>query len=222
VGRCPAVSAVVVPTPKATRIRAVWPAGACAGLKGRAQLKARIPSGCGQLSGTLVAKKLRKAFKDAKLSTGCGDGVVDPGLGETCDGAIGCGAGEHCVGCDACAPGVVAGSTTTTTVPTNVTTRCCQATGACFDADPTDAQATCATLHETLAPAGQVCNGGTGKCEFGQRVVGAKCCQCPVNMLQGFPHPQYCFDTNVPSCGPVCVQTAGVACGATTQTCGGP
>ena len=218
---CPAVAAAVVPTPKGTRIHAVWPLGACTGLKGRAQLKARILPGCRLLSGTLVARKLRKPFKDIPLSTGCGDGLVDPGLGETCDGATGCGAGEHCVGCDVCAPGAVA-SPTTTTLPTTVTTRCCQATGACFDAGPADAQATCAALHNDamLAPAGQVCNGVTGLCGNEKR-VGANCCQCLASSPP-FPHPQYCFDTNITSCGSICTKTVGVACGSNTETCGRP
>ena len=198
---CPAVSATVLPTSKGTRIHAVWPVGACTGLKGRAQLKARILPGCRLLSGTLVAKKLRKPFKDIPLSTGCGDGLVDPGLGETCDGATGCGAGEHCVGCDVCAPGAVA-SPTTTTLPTNVTTRCCQATGACFDAGPADAQATCAALHNDamLAPAGQICNGVTGY-------------DGPTGL--GTPN-------NRAGCGSICTKTVGVACGSNTETCGGP
>ena len=216
---CPAVSTTVLPTSKGTRIHAVWPVGACTGLKGRAQLKARILPGCRLLSGTLVARKLRKPFKDIPLSTGCGDGLVDPGLGETCDGATGCGAGEHCVGCDVCAPGAVA-SPTTTTLSTTVTTRCCQAVGACFDADPADAEAACRLLSGTLHPSLEVCDGTKGTCGA-MKQVGANCCQCP-EPSPPFPHPGYCFDTNISSCGPVCTKTAGVACGPDSQTCGGP
>jgi len=149
---CPRVSAGVLSTPRGTRVHAVWPASACPGLKGRAQLKARILPGCRLLSGTLVARKFRRPFKDAPLSTGCGDGLVDPGLGEECEGATGCGAGQHCVDCT-CVAGSTAtlpGETTTTTAPGTATTtttfpavssRCCQAVGACFDADPADAEA---------------------------------------------------------------------------------
>ena len=111
-------------------------------------------------------------------------------------------------------------TTTTTTTPSISRTRCCQAVGACFDASEPDAMVKCPLLHGTLAAAGRVCNGQTGACGT-QKVVGANCCQCPANPAQ-FPHPQYCFDTNVPSCGPVCTQTPRMACGATTQTCGGP
>ena len=106
-----------------------------------------------------------------------------------------------------------------------VSTGCCQAVGACFDADAADAQATCAALpaasHATLAPAGEICDGVAGTCGA-MKKVGRYCCQCPVNGAHGFPHPQYCFDTNITSCGPgLCQQNPG-ACGPSSQTCGGP
>ena len=109
-------------------------------------------------------------------------------------------------------------TTTTTTIPAG--TRCCQATGACFDAATSDAMVKCPLLHGTLAPNGRVCNGQTGTCGT-QKVVGANCCQCPANPSQ-FPHPQYCFDTNISSCGPVCTKTVGATCGPNSETCGGP
>jgi len=110
--------------------------------------------------------------------------------------------------------------TTTTTTSTSIPgTRCCQATGACFDAAEPDAMVKCPLLHGTLAGAGRVCNGQTGTCGT-QKVVGVNCCQCPANPAQ-FPHPQYCFDTNITSCGSVCTKTVGVACGPNTETCGG-
>ncbi|TMB42604.1 MAG: hypothetical protein E6J55_15450 [Deltaproteobacteria bacterium] len=228
---CPRVSAGVLSTPGGTRVHAVWPASACPGLKGRAQLKARILPGCRLLSGTLVARKFRRPFKDAPLSTGCGDGLVDPGLGEECEGATGCGAGQHCVDCT-CVAGSTAtlpGETTTTTAPGTATTtttfpavssRCCQAVGACFDADPADAEAACRLLSGTLHPSLEVCDGTKGTCGA-MKQVGANCCQCP-EPSPPFPHPGYCFDTNISSCGPVCTKTAGVACGPDSQTCGGP
>ena len=200
-------------------------------MKGRAQLKARILPGCRLLSGTLVARKFRRPFKDAPLSTGCGDGLVDPGLGEECEGATGCGAGQHCVDCT-CVAGSTAtlpGETTTTTAPGTATTtttfpavssRCCQAVGACFDADPADAEAACRLLSGTLHPSLEVCDGTKGTCGA-MKQVGANCCQCP-EPSPPFPHPGYCFDTNISSCGPVCTKTAGVACGPDSQTCGGP
>jgi len=224
---CPRVAAVLKPTPAGMRVHAVWPAPVCPGLKGRAQLKARILPGCRLLSGSLIARKFKKVFNDAPLSTGCGDGIADAGLGEECDGT-GCGAGQHCTERCVCAgdtttmPGI--GTGPTTTLPA-VSTRCCQAVGACFDADAADAQATCAALpaasHATLAPAGEICDGVAGTCGA-MKKVGRYCCQCPVNGAHGFPHPQYCFDTNITSCGPgLCQQNPG-ACGPSSQTCGGP
>src|SRR5206468_1684862 len=61
------------------------------------------------------------------------------------------------------------GVVTTTTVTTTTTatlpgTRCCQATGACFDASTSDAMVKCPLLHGTLAPSSQKCNGQTGQC----------------------------------------------------------
>ena len=224
---CPSVTAVLKATPGGMRVHAVWPASACAGLKGRAQLKARILPGCRRLSGALVARKFKKAFTDVPLSTGCGDGVVDPGLGEECDGAD-CSPGRPCTDHCLCTgdttttvPGV---GTPTTTLPP-VSTRCCQAVGACFDANPADAQATCAALpaasHASVAPAGEVCDGVAGMCGAVKK-VGPHCCQCPVSTSQGFPHPQYCFDTSITSCGQgPCEQVPG-ACGPDSQTCGGP
>ena len=111
-------------------------------------------------------------------------------------------------------------TTTTTTTPSISRTRCCQAVGACFDASEPDAMVKCPLLHGTLAAAGRVCNGQTGTCGT-QKVVGANCCQCPANPAQ-FPHPQYCFDTNISSCGSVCTKTVGAACGPNSETCGGP
>src|SRR5262249_31276368 len=43
---CPAVSAKVKPTRKGMRVVARWPSGACAGLKGRPRLTARIDAAC--------------------------------------------------------------------------------------------------------------------------------------------------------------------------------
>ena len=116
------------------------------------------------------------------------------------------------------------GVVTTTTVTTTTTatlpgTRCCQATGACFDAATSDAIVKCLLLHGTLAPSSQKCNGQTGQCGA-QKVVGNNCCQCPASSPP-FPHAQYCFDTNITSCGSVCTKTVGVACGPNTETCGG-
>ena len=116
--------------------------------------------------------------------------------------------------------GVATTTTTSTTVTTIPPTRCCQATGACFDAAEPDAMVKCPLLNGTLAPSGRVCNGQTGTCGT-QKVIGANCCQCPANPSQ-FPHPQYCFDTNISSCGNVCTKTVGAACGPNSETCGGP
>jgi len=117
------------------------------------------------------------------------------------------------------------GIVTTTTVTTTTTatlpgTRCCQATGACFDASTSDAMVKCPLLNGTLAPSSQKCNGQTGQCGS-QKAVGNNCCQCPASSPP-FPHPQYCFDTNITSCGSICTKTVGMACGANTETCGGP
>src|SRR5205823_12472978 len=91
---------------------------------------------------------------------------------------------------------------------------------ACFDADPADAEAACRLLSGTLHPSLEVCDGTKGTCGA-MKQVRANCCQCP-EPSPPFPHPGYCFDTNISSCGPVCTKTAGPACGPDSQTCGWP
>ena len=80
---CPAVSAKLKGTKHGIRVVAKWPAGACAGLKGRIQLRARIDAKCQTMHGRLHAKKLQRPFI-AQLSR-CGDGILDRDGDEQCD-----------------------------------------------------------------------------------------------------------------------------------------
>ena len=120
------------------------------------------------------------------------------------------------------------GVTTTTTSTSTSTTaigaiRCCQAVGACFDANDPAATTKCGLLNATIAPSGQHCDATMGLCGAGAVVHAANCCQCPSNSPP-FPHTSYCFETNNTSaqaCGPVCTSHLGQTCGPVTETCGG-
>jgi hypothetical protein len=97
-----------------TVVQATWKK--CGTLK-KVVTKATIAPGCATMHGTIKAKKVPAASFTASLSTGCGDGIVDPGLGEVCEDDTGCAAGEECKAC-AC----VATPTTTTTIVVGATT----------------------------------------------------------------------------------------------------
>jgi cysteine-rich repeat protein len=95
-----------------TKVTARW--SSCAGILGKARLRATIDSACESVRGTFVARRLgiRRSVR-ATLST-CGDTILDPGNGEQCEVGTDCVAGA-CVQCQCDAP-------TTTSVTTTVTT----------------------------------------------------------------------------------------------------
>jgi hypothetical protein len=68
--------------------------------KPKVRLRARVADDCTSVTGVVVAGSERRPFV-AQASV-CGDGIVDPGNGETCDGAQGCSSGA-CVACQ-CEP----------------------------------------------------------------------------------------------------------------------
>ena len=94
----------------------------CNGVRGKAKLKARFDTNCSRFSGTLKLGKQKKSFS-ARRSTGCGDGLVDPGLGEQCEVSGDCPVGQTCAGC-----GCVAAPTTSTIPSTTTTTTSATAT----------------------------------------------------------------------------------------------
>lgn len=80
---CRAVRAKAAQTKSGPKLTAKFPAGACAGVKGKAKLVAKADSTCATLTATFSAKKLRTAFTARRSA--CGDGVADTDAGETCD-----------------------------------------------------------------------------------------------------------------------------------------
>jgi hypothetical protein len=221
VGECAAAKVVRKATPRGTRLTAVWPNAACHDLRGRTKLVATIAPGCATLAGTVTARKAHFKHPVAGKVSACADGVLDTGRGEACDGPAGCPPGESCNEVCACVPGT--GATTTTTVPA-ITTRCCQAVGACIDADAADAQALCDAFSATLAPAGQVCDAAnaamspSGPQCGALKTHGARCCEC-AQQSPPFPHPQSCFETSTGTCGSICTRHDGATCDAVSETC---
>ena len=109
---CPAVASNARVTRRGTRIDLTFPS--CAGLAGRARLKARIDRPCRTMRGVFRARADRLRTKFRATRSTCGDGIFDPDAGETCDAGLGCG-GSSCVDC------ICAGGTTTTTSTTSTT-----------------------------------------------------------------------------------------------------
>jgi hypothetical protein len=87
----------------------------CTGVKKPARLRALVQPDCNRLVGTMRLGG-RTVPVNATRSTGCGDGLVDPGLGEACEADGGCPAGQRCAGCR-CVPAATA-STSSTVVST--------------------------------------------------------------------------------------------------------
>lgn len=95
-----------------TLLRAVWPAGACEGLRGRVRLMASLTDGCAALTGSVRAKRFNRRLR-ARLSV-CGDARTDGGAGEQCDPPASPGCNASCQ--------LVPATTTTTTGPAATTT----------------------------------------------------------------------------------------------------
>jgi cysteine-rich repeat protein len=112
---CGSTKAKVKGTAQGTKIQALWKT--CGALK-KVQAKATIAPGCNTMTGTIKAKKVTAHPFSAALSTGCGDGLIDTGLGEECEGDADCSGGETCTPQCTCAPA----ATTTTTTPGSTTT----------------------------------------------------------------------------------------------------
>jgi hypothetical protein len=134
---CGQTKAKLKGTAAGTVVKATWKK--CGTLK-KVVTTATIAPGCATMQGTIKAKKVAAAAFTASLSTGCGDGIVDPGLGEECEDDAGCAAGEECRACACVATPtttttVIVGATTTTPSSTTTTTvTVCQATTTTTDA----------------------------------------------------------------------------------------
>jgi cysteine-rich repeat protein len=115
IGSCGTAKKKVRGTKKGTVVNALWPK--CQTLK-QVKLIGKLGIDCRSFTGSFKAKKTPKTTVAAQLSTGCGDGLVDPGLGEACEGS-GCAAGEQCVTCR-CEP--IPTTTTTTTTSSTIAT----------------------------------------------------------------------------------------------------
>ena len=115
IGACGTAKKKVRGTKRGTVVNVVWPK--CQNLK-QVKLVGRLGTDCRGFTGSFKAKKTPKTTVAAQVSTGCGDGLVDPGLGEACEGS-GCDAGEQCVTCR-CEP-IPTTTTTTTTTTTSST-----------------------------------------------------------------------------------------------------
>ncbi len=63
VSGCRSVRGKAKRTRLGTQLTAKWPAGACAGVRGKGKLDASIDTACGVMSGTFRAKKIRQQFK---------------------------------------------------------------------------------------------------------------------------------------------------------------
>lgn len=97
---CPGVRARVKGKRRFTKITAKWK-NLCAGISGKAVLKARIDASCTVFAGRLTARKAGIFADVAATQSFCGDGVLDPVQGEQCDGAacaggVGCGSDCTC------------------------------------------------------------------------------------------------------------------------------
>jgi len=121
IGACGTAKKKVRGTKRGTVVNVVWPK--CQNLK-QVKLVGKLGTDCKSFSGSFKAKKTPKTAVAAQVSTGCGDGLVDPGLGEACEGS-GCDAGEQCVTCRCeSIPTTTTTTTTSTTIatPTSTTT----------------------------------------------------------------------------------------------------
>jgi cysteine-rich repeat protein len=102
-------------TKKGTVVRATWKK--CGSFK-KVVATATITDNCATMTGTIKAKKVPARVFTAHLSTGCGDHLVDKGLGEQCEGDGDCDVpGAICANCACEAP-----TTTTRTTSSSTTT----------------------------------------------------------------------------------------------------
>jgi cysteine-rich repeat protein len=129
-----------------TTFKAMWKV--CGSLK-KVLAQGTITNGCATMQGTIKAKKVGKKPFSARISTGCGDGVLDKGLGEQCENGAGCAADQTCDAQCHCT------STATTTTVTPTTTTTSTTLGGCHPS--TTAQNACGNC--TVDP-GETCDDG--------------------------------------------------------------
>jgi hypothetical protein len=92
-GVCPLMEGHAKATARGVRVNAHW--WQCGSLR-NVRLRAKLPSGCRTMTGTVKAKKVRRARFTATASS-CGDGIVDAGNGEECDpSGVACATGGAC------------------------------------------------------------------------------------------------------------------------------
>lgn len=114
---CDPVRAQVKTTKRGTRLTARWPR--CGEVQS-VRLVALIQPGCDRMAGTLKAKRARRQTFEA-IRSECGDRLLDPGRGESCEPEVlPCPDGSICTEC-ACQPTPPATSTTSTTTTSSTT-----------------------------------------------------------------------------------------------------
>jgi hypothetical protein len=96
-GACAATEAKLTARRRGTKVSAVFPAGTCPGIEGPVRVRGVFVDGCSRFEGTVsIPKETRKRPLRAAASI-CGDGAVDPTIGEECDPE-----GDACMGGPAC------------------------------------------------------------------------------------------------------------------------
>jgi len=144
---CGSTHAKVKGTKKGTIVHAKWKT--CSGLKKVAAV-ATIADSCATMRGTIKAKKVAARAFTARLSTGCGDGLLDKGLGEQCESDADCDPGATCD-----APCTCKAATTTTTTTAVVSTTSTTLPSGCVPS--TTASGVCGNC--TVDP-GETCDDG--------------------------------------------------------------
>jgi YVTN family beta-propeller protein len=101
---CAARRAKLRRTRRGTAVAVTFPRGGCTGVNGKVRLTALVTDKCATMTGRLKAPRADAVSFTAAASV-CGDGVIDPGIGDECDGrgsATGCSAGKTCNGSCRC------------------------------------------------------------------------------------------------------------------------
>lgn len=185
---CGGARATITRTKRAVRLTANWKR--CSGVPGKVQLTA-VFDGCDRIVGRLRGKK---AGLDAKLTarrSRCGDGVLDPDTGETCEVDADCRAGERCSTACSCEPG---GGTTTTSTPTttsSTTTTTCVVSGSFEGATAPD------YLMFSGGETGEAAEAcATGTCNLVTSIVrsGSRAFQIPLKSFARL-HPKFSVET---------------------------
>ena len=160
-------------------------------------LKGAIGRDCATFDGTFKARKQPRKALHASRSTGCGDGLVDRGLGESCDVGNPCAPGEMCTTACTCelppttttsttaAPSTTSGppmsttttagatTTTTTTLPPSCGNGVVEEGEACDDANETPCDG-CNSCRPDRCGDGVRCD-AEEQCDDGNLVAGDGC-----------------------------------------------